>query len=267
MPLPTELSDLAGRLQGELFPMLAREVGPLGENARLLVAVLEMAPVGRFISVCRGGVGRPQDERAPLARAFIAKAVYAIPMTSLLIDRLECDPTLRQLCGWSRVADVPGEWTFSRAFAEFAESELPARLHEALIKAAYKDHIIGHVARDATAIEARETPVRVEPVKRCRRKKKPERGEPGWEELNRLDRQREMTHAEMMADLPRHCAVGVKIDSKGRKQRWTGYKLHLDVADGDVPLAGILTSASLHDSRPRSRWPRSRPHASSIATS
>jgi hypothetical protein len=249
MPLRCELSDLKGRLQGELFPMLVQEIGPLTDKARQFVTVLEMVRVEAHLPYVHGTVGRPPEDRAPLARAFIAMAVYAIPSRTALIERLGSDPTLRRLCGWSRPGDVAGEWTFSRAFAEFAESGLPARMHEAMIKAAYGDHIIGHVARDATAIEAREKPQHIEPAKRCRRKLKPKRGEPGWEELNRLDRQREMTHAEMMADLPRHCSVGVKIDAKGRKQRWTGYKLHLDVGDGDVPLAGILTSASLHDSQ------------------
>ena len=30
---------------------------------------------------------------------------------------------------------------------------------------------------------------------------------------------------------------------------WRGYKLHLDVADGDVPISAVLTSASTHDSQ------------------
>ena len=33
------------------------------------------------------------------------------------------------------------------------------------------------------------------------------------------------------------------------KESWIGYKLHLDVADGDIPISGLLTSASLHDSQ------------------
>ena len=42
-------------------------------------------------------------------------------------------------------------------------------------------------------------------------------------------------------------------DAKGqlRKivQHWFGYKLHLDVADGQIPISCVLTSASLHDSQ------------------
>ena len=30
---------------------------------------------------------------------------------------------------------------------------------------------------------------------------------------------------------------------------WTGYKLHIDTADGDIPITCLLTSASLHDSQ------------------
>jgi hypothetical protein len=232
-----------------LFPRLADEVGPLTGPARLFVVVVEMVRVEAHLPYLSGAVGRPREDRPELARAFIAKAVYGIPCTRQLIERLRADPALRRLCGWSRVGDVPEEWTFSRAFAEFAESGLAERMLEKVVSDAYCDHVIGHVSRDATAIEAREKPVHVDAPKRCRKKRKPERGEPGWEELNRLDRQRAMTLSEMLDDLPQHCAVGIKIDAKGRKQRWTGYKLHLDVADGDVPLAGILTSASLHDSQ------------------
>lgn len=55
--------------------------------------------------------------------------------------------------------------------------------------------------------------------------------------------------SEMIADLPRACDVGTKRDSQGHKHSWVGYKLHWDVADGGIPIAALLTSASLHDSQ------------------
>lgn len=249
MPLLSELSDLVGRLQDDLFPHLEERVGPLGPNYQLLVTIFEMAPVGAFLTVCPGMRGRPPADRAPLVRAFIAKAVLEIATTSALIDRLQHDKTLRRLCGWHRVRSVPSEATFSRAFAEFAACELPSRMHEALIAATHKERLVGHVSRDATAIEAREKPVKVEAPKRCRRKQLPQKGEPGYETVRRLVRQRSMTLPEMLADLPKHCAKGVKPDAKGYKNAWTGYKLHLDVADGGIPVTALLTSASLHDSQ------------------
>lgn len=58
-----------------------------------------------------------------------------------------------------------------------------------------------------------------------------------------------MTLDEMLKDLPVICDVGNKTDSKGYKTSWVGYKLHIDTADGDIPISCILTSASVHDSQ------------------
>jgi hypothetical protein len=52
-----------------------------------------------------------------------------------------------------------------------------------------------------------------------------------------------------LRDLPTQCNVGTKKNSKGYKESWTGYKLHVDCIDGDIPVSAILTSASLHDSQ------------------
>jgi len=69
----------------------------------------------------------------------------------------------------------------------------------------------------------------------------------------RLDQQPERTLEENLKDLPRdlpsQCNVGTKKNSKGYKESWIGYKLHLDCIDGDIPVSAILTSASLHDSQ------------------
>jgi len=69
--------------------------------------------------------GRLIKDRAALARAFLAKAVFNIPMTDMLIKRLDVDKPLHRLCGLTRLGAVPSEATFSRAFAEFAGSALP----------------------------------------------------------------------------------------------------------------------------------------------
>jgi hypothetical protein len=84
--------------------------------------------------------------------------VYDMASTRILLDRLETDPTVRRLCGWERKEEEPGESTFSRAFAEFAESRLPERVHQALIEQHFGDQIVGHISRDSTAIAAREKP-------------------------------------------------------------------------------------------------------------
>lgn len=58
-----------------------------------------------------------------------------------------------------------------------------------------------------------------------------------------------MTLPAMLDDLPTACDVGMKKDSKGYKSTWVGYKLHINVADGQIPISCLLTSASLHDSQ------------------
>ena len=58
-----------------------------------------------------------------------------------------------------------------------------------------------------------------------------------------------MTLAQMVEDLPTGGDVGTKRNAKGRQVSWTGYKLHIDAADGGIPLSCMLTSASLHDSQ------------------
>ena len=97
---------------------------------------------------------------------------------------------------------------------------------------------MGHLSRDSTAIEAREKPAAKEkaPLKK---------GEERPKVLKRLDRQATMSLPAMLDDLPN---VGMKKDSKGYKT-WVGYKLHIDVADGQIPISCLLTSASLHDSQ------------------
>ena len=65
----------------------------------------------------------------------------------------------------------------------------------------------------------------------------------------RLMRQRHQKLPAMLADLPQQCDIGAKKNSQGREQYWRGYKLHLDVADAQLPISAILTSASVHDSQ------------------
>lgn len=245
------LSRFWDRIQGSLFPELEEELSPLTEKQQQLVATLEVIRIEQFLSCFKGGVGRPQKDRAAIARAFVAKAVYNMPTTRALIDRLHSDVSIRRICGWERKSEIPDESTFSRAFAEFSESELPKLVHDAVISKAYEGQVVGHISRDSTSINGREKPLRKEkekkkPKKRGRPKKGEERPKEG---AKRLDRQIEMTQEERLADLPKACDIGAKANSKGNREYWIGFKCHIDIADGDIPLGCIVTSASVHDSQ------------------
>jgi hypothetical protein len=240
-------------IQGFLFPMLREEVGPLTPQHERLVTVLDVAHVEAFVQMWPGLPGRPPSDRHALARAFVAKAVFNLPTTFALIERLAADAVLRRLCGFESRSTVPSESTFSRAFAEFAQSGLPARVHEALIQKTHKDRLVGHISRDATAIEAREKPVKAPeaPAAAPRKRGRPKKGEAAAakKEPRRLERQAGQTLTEMLAGLPLVCNIGIKRNAKGDNVCWTGYKLHIDTADGDIPISCLLTSASLHDSQ------------------
>jgi hypothetical protein len=198
-----------------------------------------------------------------LATAFIAKAILNLPNTRDLMGRLRVDEGLRAICGWASARQIPHESKFSRAFAEFAATQLPQQLHEAVIETTQRERLVGHIARDSTAIPARERfpetakekkAKREEQKKRRKAKQKPgKRGKykkvKEGPQGTRIQRQRGQKLDGMLADLPRQCDIGAKMNSQGHQQYWRGYKLHLDVADGQVPISALLTSASVHDSQ------------------
>lgn len=255
-------------VQKVLFPFLEEKVGPLSDHHKQLISVLEFARVERFVSSCYGRVGRPQEDRRDICRAFIAKAVFNIPTNVLLREYLLNDPTLRRLCGFESRRSIPSESTFSRAFREFAQTCLPDHIHAALIQKYQSEHLVFDLSRDSTAIEARERvdPVRKEEMKqkalaekekkerekngekaKRRRPKKGEARQPAPEK--RLEKQRGQSLDAMLHDLPTVCDIGTKKNSQGNCIRWKGYKFHIDTANGGIPISTMLTSASPHDSQ------------------
>jgi len=253
MKLREAVSWLTGTLQRNLIPRL-EECGerPLTEKERQLVNILELLQIEIFVGRPAQRFGRKPWERRALARAFVGKAVYNHPHTRATIEALRAAPVFRRLCGFVRRADVPSEATFSRAFAEFAEIGLGDRVHEALVGQWVSPELVGHISRDATAIEGREKPTaKPKPPKAAPRKKgRPRRGEvrePKPE--TRLERQGRQSAQEALAELPVYCDVGTKKNSKGYKGSWIGYKLHADVNDCCLPISVALTAASLHDSQ------------------
>ena len=286
--LRQQITQFAHVLQNQLFPSLEEELGELSGSAKRLAAVLEMIPLARFVPSSHGWIGRPSKDRLAIASAFVAKAVYGFVTTRQLLEALRRDDHLRRLCGWTSAWQVPHEATFSRAFHEFAGMELPQFVHEALIRETQQSRLIGHIARDATAIEARErfpetAAQRAERLAPGKAKHKAERAEaqkqarmahpgvpqprrkpgprgphqryPGGKKPSvppsdtRLARQRSMNLPEMLEELPKPCDIGGKKNSQGNTEFWRGYKLHLDVADGQIPISAVLTSASVHDSQ------------------
>jgi len=240
------VTQFAHMLQEELFPLLRSSVGPLNGQMQLLASVISLAPLERMLGARRAATGRPAKDRAALATAFLAKAVLNLPTTRDLICRLRVDEALRRFCGWSSIQALPHESKFSRAFAEFANTELPQQLHEAVIATTQNQRLIGHIARDATAIPARERfPETKQQQKQKQQKQKNKAKQRAVKQCQRtgskgafakakvaqcgtrIQRQRHQKLAGMLSELPRQCDIGAKKNSHGNLQYWRGYKLHL----------------------------------------
>ena len=248
-----KVAHIWSNIQAVLFPHLERCLETkLTDKQRQLVAIPEIVRIEQYVSPGWVQVrGRPKCDRRALARAFVAKAVYDLPTSTLLIEILRTQLNLALICGWKHAGEVPSESTFSRAFEEFATGELADLVHAALVEEHVSERLVGHVSRDSTAIAAREKPVKKppKPPKLKRPRGRPRKGEGVAKPEKRMPRQINQEPQVALAELPTGCDVGMKLDSKGHKTVWIGYKAHLDVNDAGLPITVVTTSASLHDSQ------------------
>ena len=237
-------------IQEALFPHLEQALGPLTAKQQQLVQTLEVIRIEQWIPPQFRAPGRPSSDRAPLARAFVAKAVYDMPTTRVLPGPLghRCGATAYLRLGAAEPgAERVGFLARLRRIRPLAVAPTRAR------SAGPQDprRPVGHLSRDSTAIEAREKPAAKEKAEAPPKRKRgrPKKGEERPKRRTRLERQSTLTLPEMLDDLPTDCDVGTKKNSKGYRDTWVGYKLHIDVADGQVPISCLLTSASTHDSQ------------------
>jgi hypothetical protein len=199
-------------------------VGPHSAFHQDLVKVLEMARIEALVPHCLGSVGRPPAERAALARALVAKAVFNITAATTLIERVTTDKILRPLCGWKQANEIPSEATFSRAFAEFAARRSAVTVARSLDRANPQEPAGGTYLAgqhgDRGAGETTEAGRGGEAeIQAWAPAQEPALAKAGGEQLpekeaRRLERQPGMSLEAMLADLPRHCAVGTKHNAK-----------------------------------------------------
>jgi hypothetical protein len=217
-PLRETISWLKTKVQEDFFSFLqACFTDPITEKQKQLITILEIVQVENHVKTPEmQGMGRKLVDRYAIARAFVAKAVYKFPTTRSLMEGLNTMPNLRSICGFSgsgfrtvkkvrkengkliiervRESTLPSEATFSRAFAQFAASELGNRTLDAMVALHLSDQLIGHVSRDATAINGNERPIKKKKDKKQEGQEpkkigRPKKGELRKKEEKRLDRQ------------------------------------------------------------------------------
>jgi IS5 family transposase len=239
------------RMAPGMFPMFDEPLGEANNAHYQVMATLDLIRPENWIEDQNNGQGRPRIQREAFLRAFIAKVVLNITTVVALIDRLKVDKILKRICGWIFNRNIPCEATFSNAFAEFSASKICERIHSSLVANTLKNDLVFHISRDSTAILSREAPPpkkkNVENIKfpRGRPRKGTERIPP---QPSRLERQNTQSLEQMLSELHGPADYGAKIDSHGNLHTWLGYKLHIDVGDGGIPISAVLTPASTHDS-------------------
>ncbi len=101
--LHSRLAQTWLNIQGSLFPWIADELVELTQKQQELVTTLELIRIEEFILSSSGlswSPPPPKKDRGAIARAFVAKMVYNMPTTRILLDRLKTDISLRRICGW-----------------------------------------------------------------------------------------------------------------------------------------------------------------------
>ena len=225
---------------------------PLTHRHLKLLDIFDVVKVHRYVSTVQW-MGRKRTDRCCIARAFIVKAVFDLPTTEMLIELLHSDSSLRKICGFEIRRKIPSASTFSRAFADFAKSDLGNRALAGLVDEHVGSKIVLHESIDSTAIAVRErAQPKAAPVPKPPSRCKIGRPKPGEirmpRELAPLVEQATKSAEQAIAELPKACGWGTKKNSHGRSESWQGYKLHVSFADGVVPLMAITTSAYVSDS-------------------
>ncbi|MGE4585667.1 MAG: transposase [Sphaerochaeta sp.] len=223
--------------------------GYVTDEHRTFIQMLQV--IEEFLPLCDRPdnlPGRKSYDGTAMIRSFLAKQFFKIPTVTSLRNRLLSDPSLRQICGFST---VPSEATFSRRYASHAQERLMERTLGPLVSSYLQDHIVGHVSRDSTAIEAREKATnRKKEGKPKGKRGRPKKGsEPRDKQQNVLERQLVQSAKQAVGELNSLCSWGCKRNSQGNNNYWKGYKLHLDVTDSGIPISAIVTGANVHDSQ------------------
>jgi len=235
-----------------LFPALQEQLGVLSSKEEKLMRILELAQIELYVSEVK--ITNPPKHRKEIARAFVAKAVYNLQTTRDLIDRLRVDRVLRTICGWRYARSIPSESTFSRVYAQLAHSKIADKTHQAFIKEYLSDTLFFYSSTDSTAIDVREKPLKKEKILKIKKKRGLKRKDDPApvvpKEPSVCNQQLVMdSTVQMLHGISTSTDIGRKINAKGNGYAWIGGKLHLSVVDGDIPITGIYTCASVHDSQ------------------
>lgn len=221
----------------------------LNEEQRSFLALLRVFEASLPYDEIHQLRGRPAYQARPFIRAFLAMSFFRIPTMENLRRRLEADPNLRMLCGFTH---VPSLATFSRRLSGYSNSTILSDLLDDIIHTYVTGKRIEYICRDSTAIAARETAINtksgIKPEVKKRGRPRKDEVRPEKKQTN-IEKQITQESDKSLSDMNKSCAWGVKKNSQGNMSYWKGYKLHLDVTDLGIPVTALVTGANVHDSQ------------------
>ncbi len=77
--------------------MIQGRFGELTTKQKQFINVLEVARLEEYLPSTGKYPGRPLEDQAAIAHAFVSKMLYNMSTTRLLLDQLESGPTIRRL--------------------------------------------------------------------------------------------------------------------------------------------------------------------------
>ena len=125
---PYRLGRHWNTIQAYLIPGLEDDIGELSEELKKFMGICELLIDEKMFAKYRWcGNGRPPSSRISMFKAYFLKAMRNYPYTKTLIAAVKESPTVRRLCGWESVADVPDKSQFSRTFKAFAKDDVGSK--------------------------------------------------------------------------------------------------------------------------------------------
>jgi transposase len=187
-----------------------------------LNAIFRVIPDTDLLASLKANTGRPGYTPKILWRTYIAMVVLGLPTFASLIRNLQNNPLLAVACGITNPQEIPTKFAYSRFVSKLEEYKhvvMVRNIMRNLTRSLYANlpDFGKSVAIDSTDIKA-------------------------W------------SNGAKKPASDRDASWGAKLDTSGRKKFYFGYKLHLMVdTKYELPLAGKVATASIHDVRMASR--------------
>ena len=213
--------------------------------------------------------GRPvKCNYSAMIYSLLARIMERIPTVKDLIKRLETDLRFKRDCGFLISECVPSEASYSRMITKISESGALETMNQDIVATAMNVGAIknGHVAIDATHVEARDqapkkkTEKPKQQPKKRGRKPKSEREQ--WlkekqvqkEALplykKKIEAQLDIPYDVLHDQMPLEPQWGVEKNSENKQESWFGYKVHLAVdTKSQFILHSMVSSGNLNDGK------------------